>query len=262
MHATSHPFSPRYLTQRLYTLTHLRTPLPHQWQVLLEQLESSGYAVLPQLLNAQTVQTLSHSLHAYEDEQLSLLYKNRRSDGTFPRLIALHKELPTIEALFSHDVIRRLQHLLLGYLTPLRTSITFLQGSQQPLHRDIPIFNTERPSFYFRVLIALEAHHSQNGAFFALPHSHRIAANPWDTPLQFYAKQTEIPPINQARFNAYQERLSQQYAKARLREKRFTLQAGDALIWHPLLAHGGETIRDKHASRQSVVLHFSSVAHT
>lgn len=258
MQAISHSCSPQWLTQRLYTLTQTSAHLPPSALQLIEQLETTGFAVLPQLLNPQNVQNITEALDTYEDENLRLLYKNRRSDGTFPRLIALHNDVPTIEALFSHETIRNLQHLLLGYLTPLRTSIAFLQGSQQPLHRDIPIFNTQHPSFYFRVLIALEPHNAQNGAFFALPYSHRIAANPWNTPRQFYTKQTDIPPINQDRFNAYQEKLAQQYVQAGLHEKRFELQAGDALIWHPLLAHGGETITDKHASRKSIVLHFSS----
>lgn len=225
---------------------------------IVVQLNDQGYVIIPHALQPSLVSTLCRALEVWEKRHLSTLYAHKKQDGTLPRLIALHQEVPEIAALFMHPHCIRLQHLFFGYQSSLFTSITFLQGSQQPLHRDIPIFNITKPSVYFRLFIALEPLTPENGALFGVPGSHRVFHNVWDTKRTFYSTEHEIAAIDQAKWNRYQCQLNDGYTQAGLKEVPFYLNAGDILLWHPLFAHGGMPVTKAHESRKSIVLHFSN----
>jgi len=209
-------------------------------------------------LGGDLVEALNAAIDDWMIANIAGLKANKRADGTFPRLIGLHGEIPAVAALFAHEGLRKLRNLLFGRTEAFRTTITFVQGSQQPLHRDIPVFRVSPGGLYFRIWCALEDTTPLNGALTGVRGGHRIAAGKHEVPYCFYARFEEMPEQDPVRWQAYQETLKRQYDAAGLTEETFELHGGDVLIWHPLFPHGGSVIADKRSGRRSVVLHFST----
>lgn len=237
---------------------HLRfTRLSENEQAFIEEFNRDGCYLLKNAIGDDVIERIDNAIDDWMMENVSGLVANKRPDGTYPRLIGLHEEIPVIEELFSEEVTLKLQELLVGYRSPLFTSITFLQGSQQPLHRDIPVFRTGPENLYFRLWFALEDATAENGPLTGVKGGHRVAVDRHELPHKFYERFEEVPEQDPALWRKYQEALKQKYKKAGLVEETFELSRGDVLIWHPLFPHGGSAIENKRASRRSVVLHVS-----
>lgn len=208
-------------------------------------------------LDGGIVERINDALDVWMIRHIAALSANKRTDGTYPRLIGLHEEVPELETLFSSAPALMLRDLFVGHRRTLQTSITFLQGSQQPLHRDVPVFRVTSGGFYMRIWIALEDTTPENGTLTGVRGGHRVATEKYKVPHSFYTHFEQILAEEPQRWEQHQQTLKQAYADAGLREERFALSAGDMLIWHPLFPHGGSAIIDKRASRRAVVLHIS-----
>lgn len=218
-----------------------------------------GFYSYKNALNKDELFMLNSAIDQWVNKHESQLNINRKEDGTFPRLIALHDEIPAINELFINKIANTFQDLLFGHRNSLRTSITFLQGSQQALHRDIPIFNTFNKNFFFRIWFALEDATVDNGSLIGVKGAHKIALNKYDMHYKFYTtplKHSELDPIL---WSKHQDALQIKYEKAGLQIENLELKKGDALIWHPLFPHGGTPIKNKMLTRRSIVLHFSAI---
>lgn len=224
---------------------------------MVEQFEQDGCYLFKKAIDEDDIETLNTALDAWVEQHAKALISNRKPDGTYPRMIGLHKEVPEINDLFSHDAILKLQNLLFGSRNTLHTSITFLQGSQQELHRDIPVFNFSPNSSYFRIWIALEDVSSENGPLIGVKGGHKVARERDNIQHQFYSSFDDIPELNHNRWCHYQEKLQTKYKEQALVEENFELSKGDILIWHPLFPHGGSKIKNRKLSRRSIVLHLS-----
>jgi len=148
-----------------------------------------------------------------------------------------------------------LQDALFGYPACLYTGITFLQGSQQPSHRDVPVFHTSPENFYFGIWFALEDATLQNGTLIGVRGGHRIHVDKYKIAKKFFDAPEEIPEQDPQLWRAYQKELYDEYTKAGLKEESIELSKGDIFIWHPLFPHGGGKIIDKNLTRRSVVFH-------
>jgi len=228
-------------------------------KAIVEQIRSEGYYLYKNALGDDLIERINDALDEWMTANLSGLAANKRADGTYPRLIGLHEEVPVIRELFRERVTLLLRDLLFGHRCARCTSITFLQGSQQPLHRDIPVYRISPGGFYYRIWFALEDTTPENGALTGVRGGHRVAADPYATACRYYERFEAIPEQDPERWRAGQEALKRQYEAAGLAEEPFALARGDVLIWHPLFPHGGRVIDDKKSSRRSVVLHVSVV---
>jgi len=230
--------------------------LSDEEKAIVDAFNKEGCYLCKNAVGDDVIEEINTALDGWMVANVSALVANKRPDGTYPRLIGLHEEVPAIQALFSSETALRLQELLFGR-TPssLYTTITFLQGSQQPLHRDIPVFNLSPGNLYYRIWFALEETTPQNGALTGVRGGHRVAADQHERTYRFYGRFGEIPGQEPAQWRAYQETLKRRYEEAGLAEEPFALSKGDILIWHPLFPHGGSVIENKKSSRRSVVLH-------
>jgi phytanoyl-CoA hydroxylase len=229
--------------------------LSEQEKAIVEQFKKEGCYLYKNAISDEVIDTIDNALDDWMVDNISSLVANKKPDGTYPRLIGLHEEVPAIEALFSAEITRKLQALLFGGGDSLFTTIAFLQGSQQPLHRDIPVFKVSPDNFYFRIWFALEDATSENGTLTGVRGGHRVGAEKYKMAHKFYSRFDDIPEQDPVLWHAYQEKLKQQYEEAGLVEETFELSKGDLLIWHPLFPHGGSEIENKRLSRRSVVLH-------
>lgn len=233
--------------------------LTEKEKAIVEQFKSDGCYLYKNAISDDVVDKINEALDEWMIENITSLVANKRPDGTYPRLIGLHEEVPVMQELFSDTVTLKLQELLFGRGNSLFTSITFLQGSQQPLHRDIPVFNLSPENLYFRIWFALEDTTSENGTLTGVRGAHRVAADKYKMPQKFYRSFEEIPPQDPDLWRNYQAYLAKQYENHGLREETFALSKGDAFIWHPLFPHSGSIIENKRSSRRSVVLHVSII---
>ncbi|WP_373033740.1 phytanoyl-CoA dioxygenase family protein [Sulfurovum sp.] len=229
--------------------------LSDEEKAIIEQFKREGCYLYKNAISDEVVDTIDDAIDDWMVDNISSLVANKRPDGTYPRLIGLHEEVPAIEALFSTEVTLKLQNLLFGRGDSLFTTITFIQGSQQPLHRDIPVFNVSPDNFYFRIWFALEDATPENGTLTGVKGGHKVAVERHKMAHKFYSRFEDIPEQDPVLWHKHQDTLKQQYEEAGLVEETFELSKGDLLIWHPLFSHGGSEIENKRLSRRSVVLH-------
>lgn len=224
---------------------------------IVEKFKQEGCFLYKKALHDHDIETVNSAIDTWIDQHAHALISNRKPDGTYPRLIGLHEEVPAIEALFSNDATLKLQDLLFGCRSSLHTSITFLQGSQQELHRDIPVFNLSPHNLYFRIWVALEDVTSENGPLFGVKGGHKVGIERDKIAHKFYSCFDDIPELNPTLWRQHQQTLQKNYEEEGLTEENFELSKGDILIWHPLFPHGGNKIKNKNLSRRSIVLHVS-----
>jgi len=228
-------------------------------KAIVEQFAKEGCYLLKNAVGDDVIEEINLAIDDWMVENIAALVANKRPDGTYPRLIGLHEEVPALCKLFSNEATLKLRELLFGLGHSLFASITFLQGSQQPLHRDIPVFHLSPGNHYYRIWFALEDATALNGALTGVRGGHRVDVGRSGTAHTFHARFEEIPGQDPVLWREHQDVLKRKYEEAGLAEETFELSKGDVLIWHPLFPHGGSTIADKKAGRRSVVLHVSAI---
>jgi ectoine hydroxylase-related dioxygenase (phytanoyl-CoA dioxygenase family) len=62
--------------------------------------------------------------------------------------------------------------------------------------------------------------------------------------------------INVAHYQRYEDKIREVVAEKKLQAGTFAAKKGDILIWHANLLHGGNKIKNKKATRQSLVMHY------
>lgn len=179
-----------------------------------------------------------------------------RPRGRTPRVINLHSELDAFKDLFVAPDLLDVLDLLFGYRASVYTSLTFKYGTEQPLHRDTPVFRTEPEEFYFGAWVALEDADEENGCLMALEGGHRGGRVP---PFEFAeARLRNVEDVDENAnplWNEYQEAVVAKCESEGAVRKVLPARKGDVVIWHPQLPHGGSPIRRPGATRYSTVFH-------
>ncbi len=180
-----------------------------------------------------------------------------RGDGRNPRVVNLHGDRDEFKSLFtsSPDFLRVLDYLM-GYRASVYTSLTFEFGTEQPLHRDTPVFRTEPEEFYYGVWFALEDADERNGCLQVLKGGHKDGrVDPFEFAMSHNVGPEDIVPSAGPLWAPYQNALV-----AKCREEGCPLELlpakkGDVIIWHPQLPHGGSSIKNPDRTRMSTVYH-------
>lgn len=238
------------------TLSRYRSLSEHDKNVI-DGMAQEGCYLFKNALDPAHIEQINDAIDAWTIAHAAALAANKKPDGTHPRLIGLHQELPLLQQLFASDIARRVQLLLAGRISTLFTTITFLQSSQQPLHRDIPVFSPAPGGFFFRMGFALEKATTLNGALTGVKGGHKIAAQRHTMPHRFYRHFDAIAEQDPDAWREAQEQYRCAYKDAGLVEETIEMESGDVLLWHPLFPHSGGNFEDKQLSRRSVVLHLS-----
>ncbi|KUG06761.1 phytanoyl-CoA dioxygenase family protein [Solirubrum puertoriconensis] len=165
-------------------------------------------------------------------------------------------------AIHQSEAIRRIVakpelHAVLSFLlgkpvTQPFQSINFIQGSQQRAHSDTIHMTTYPLGYMVAAWIALENIDASNGPVFYYPGSHRL---PYVLNNDYPHDNTHFT-IGESAYKAYENAIDAVVQQNQLQPEEFHAQAGDVLLWHANLLHGGTPIQDAHRTRQSMVLHY------
>jgi len=183
------------------------------------------------------------------------------SDGHYPRIVNLHAAMPELFELFSkNQMAYRVQQALFDATPSLYTSLFYERGSAQTPHRDTPVFSTRPEYFYFGVWVALEDANPENGALQVYRGGHKIPELDREKiALKRFSTLEEIPPTSNDLWIDYQSEVVRRCEDAGLQIESLCVEAGDTVIWHPQLPHGGGPIADLAKSRFSFVMHTTPV---
>jgi ectoine hydroxylase-related dioxygenase (phytanoyl-CoA dioxygenase family) len=136
---------------------------------------------------------------------------------------------------------------LLGGAPMLCNTINFEYGPGQENHVDTLYMPPKEPNRMVAAWIALEDVSPAAGPLRYYPGSHKIP------PFLFSHGRTDAIPAEMPSFRKY---IREELEKRGSQPSMFVARAGDALIWHAQLLHGGHPIEDKSRTRKSIVAHY------
>jgi len=220
-----------------------------------------GYTVVRNALPASVCAQAIAAFRRFERANAAIFSENRDPGGHYPRIVNLHCALPELLTLFTRNSLwLQVQDLLFGAPTALYTSLFYEVGSQQPLHRDTPVFSTRPEYLYFGSSVYLEPADDGNGCLELLEGGHRIPELDREAmALRRYGSLDGIPDQDPDLWIEYQNAVIESGRQRGLAVKRLHVGTGDSLIWHPQLPHGGSAIQDGSRTRLSLVMHTTPV---
>jgi len=226
----------------------------------LEVLEK-GYTVVRGAVPPSVCRSTIAAFRRFERANAAIFAENRDALGHYPRIVNLHTVLPQLTGLFTQNTIwLGVQDALFGAPTALYTSLFYEKGSQQPLHRDTPVFTTRPEYLYFGTTVYLEAAGERNGCLEVLEGGHKMPELDREAMAKRrYGSLDKVPQLDGEIWNEYQETVVAQGRAQGLEVKELHVEPGDSLIWHPQLPHGGTPIKDKLRTRFSFVMHNTPV---
>ena|SRR5688572_5187793 len=136
---------------------------------------------------------------------------------------------------------------VLGGAPMLCNTINFEWGPGQEDHFDTLYMPPKEPNRMVAAWIALEDVAPTAGPLRYYPGSHRIP------PFLFSHGRTDAIPNEMPNFRKY---IAAELERRGTQPSMFAAQAGDVLIWHAQLLHGGYPIQDRNQTRKTLVAHY------
>lgn len=217
-----------------------------------------GLAVVKGANDPALCQAVIEDYHRYVETHKEYVSLNLDTLGREKRLVNFHLWSKNAALVGSNPRIMEILDLIFDAKTAIYSSLTFKYGTQQPAHRDSPHFATWPPNRFVGVWTALETVNPLAGPLFYHTGAHRFKLDPH----QFFEQATkQLPnaPREQQLFQALELyngeviRTAPNYGPV----KRLVLDAGDTVIWHPQLPHGGSPADNPAHTRWSIVFHCS-----
>jgi hypothetical protein len=174
----------------------------------------------------------------------------RDSKGRNLRLANFHLESRALLDVGLHSAFHQPVSRFFGHPSTVYTSLTYKHGSQQSAHIDTPFFWTRPFNLFVGVWVALEDIRADAGPLFYYPGSHRLWSRERDLIDLYEASGKDIPKM----FDAMRD-----LAETRTQKVELLLKAGDAVVWHPGILHGGSLATDPTKTRYSTVFHFAAL---
>jgi phytanoyl-CoA hydroxylase len=216
-----------------------------------------GYTIIRNAIPAEKCARIINEFRAFEQRNDEIFSANRDQDGHYPRIVNLHTALPSLTTLFTrNDLLLTVSDLLFGRATSLYTTLFYETGSQQPIHRDSPVFSTRPEYLYFGNTIYLEPANDENGCLEVIEGGHLVGELDRERlATDHYGSLDDVKSMDGDLWIKYQDTVVARCDGRGLKSKRLHVGAGDSLIWHPQLPHGGSPIRDRTKTRFSIVMH-------
>lgn len=218
----------------------------NSWQQKIIQFIEEGYLILENFYDIRQVTQLN-------DEVEQLMSSGKLGENfTGRKIMNAHQLSDVIDNHFRQPDLLRLMSFLLGKeVLPFQT-INFIRGSEQRAHSDSIHMTTEPQGYLAATWLALEKCHEGNGALFYYPKSHRL---PFVSCEDYNAGHTAWM-LGKKSYPNYEDFIAQLIQQHQLEKKVFHANAGDVLIWHSNLLHGGGAITKEGTSRKSMVAHY------
>jgi ectoine hydroxylase len=216
--------------------------LPEDLQAQLIAWPEQGYLIAEGFFDRGTLDALNSDVDRLAAE--GLIQKHRFRN--------IHRESDAAAAIARDTRLFELLRLILGRPANLLQTISFIRGSQQDAHSDAFHMMTEPPGFLVGAWVALEDIDDASGPVFYLPGSHRLP--------YVMSEDLDLPDSSSLlvpeKSRAYVRKMSAVAAEAGIEPRRFTPKAGDLLLWHHNLLHGGSAIEREGSTRRSLVGHY------
>ncbi|WP_237064732.1 phytanoyl-CoA dioxygenase family protein [Microbulbifer guangxiensis] len=216
-----------------------------------------GFVHLSDVLDSGVCDAAVNSYRNWCDSHRKDMY-GIRGDTRNPRVVNLHSDSDEVKRLFtSSQFLLNVLDLLFGYRASVYTSLTFQYGTEQPFHRDTPVFRTAPEEFYFGVWFALEDANKENGCLRVLKGGHKGGrVDQYSFAEELVSDVNQIQPGGKGLWVPYQNAVVEKcWEEGGVSEEYLEAKKGDVVIWHPQLPHGGSPIRDASKTRMSVVYH-------
>ena len=237
--------------------------VPEDWR---RQWIERGYVTIKGLYPKALVQA-----HAARVAEIRLtLDEDKDAQGYGERIGQLHQRDPELMRLAADERVRAFLAWAFGDRALLFGSLNFDRGTQQDIHIDSIFFYTEPIYAMAGLWVALEDVHPDSGPLFYIPGSHQWpflrGENLWDATPEMRDRvhaargKSSGDPARVAlagELGVEWTRRVREHEKTAGRPRELAVvEAGDAVFWHALLAHGGSARADPQRSRRSVVYHF------
>ena len=227
---------------------------------------NDGYVVLPQLFSHDEIQSYNASVKAVREN-----YDNGRdAHGFGDRIGQLHQYCPELVKFAAHPTIIAFLKWAFSDAPVLFGSLNFDRGTQQEAHIDAIFFYPQPLYSMAGAWIALEDVNPDAGPLFYLSGSHRwgfrhsedvVRDRPDLADAREKARRGELGPDERGQVvsriaSAWTQDLLSLEMERNAARTPMPIKAGDVIIWHSLLAHGGLPRRRAALGRKSVVFHF------
>lgn len=220
-----------------------------------QSLIDTGFAVAPGLIDPQLCDAAAQdfqdfSTRAGDDPRY------RDAHGNFLRVVNLHLSSANALRIGLDSTVMKILDFIFGCKAGIYSSLYFEHGTQQPIHRDSPFFETFPRNFFMGVWVALEDIHPDAGPLMYVPGAHRFECDPKEI---FARIQANHPDKNSDEVLA--QSLQIYYGEVAQRSSaiaapvRRPLKKGDVAFWHPLAPHGGSPATNPALTRRSMVFH-------
>lgn len=225
--------------------TRLFATLSKEDQQSVLHFEEQGFAVLRQFVSKNDIAIINDRIQQLLDaKELKYTYGDK--------IMFAYRKIDTLRKIASEEMLLELLSALMHDDAKLFQSINFLKGSEQDTHSDSIHMTTFPLGGLLGVWVALEDIDEDNGPLHYYPGSHKL---PYYLNKD-YDNEGNCLLIGDKNYTAYEKMIEQKIKDFGLKKKIFTAKAGDLLIWHANLFHGGETHTNDNKTRKSVVFHY------
>lgn len=233
-----------------------RADVTAQTKAIAQALCTDGIAVIRQANSPEVCQRVIKDYGRYVDEHREYVRGQLTAEGREKRLVNFHMWSEAAAQIGTNPMVMDALDFIFGGRTAVYTSLTFKYGTQQPVHRDTPHFATWPIKMFVGVWTALEDVSPTAGPLFYHRGAHRLEIDPARFLEEARARIPDAPERDQLLmaldlYNGEVIRRAPTVSPA----QTLDMQAGDTVIWHPEMPHGGSPASDPGHTRWSTVFH-------
>lgn len=226
------------------------------------QLIENGFAVLRSVVPASLCDAAVEDHREFVQRLGSDVARYQDANGRLLRLVNFHLSSDAAADIGTHPRIMEALDFLFGEEAAVYSSLYFEYGTQQPIHRDSPFFETFPRNYFVGVWVALEDISPDAGPLMYHPGAHRFHCDPhaiYDETAALMGRDSDASAILHQALESYYGRIIGACAQLPP-PQRVPLRKGDVAIWHAQLPHGGSPAADPHLTRRSMVFHCSPIS--
>ena len=238
----------RKLSSTSISNSNLFASLDSQSQQSLLKYPENGFAILNSFISKEQVARINDTIdQLLSSNEIQFRYGNKL-------MFAIHHSELLRSIARDKNLLELLDILIDGNAT-LFQSINFIKGSEQKSHSDSVHMTTFPLGGLLGVWIALEDIDAANGGLHYYPGSHRL---PYYLNSD-YDNEGNWLMLGKHDYSAYESMIEEKIKLHGIQKQVFNAKAGDVLIWHANLLHGGEPHTDQSRTRKSMVFHYFDV---
>jgi phytanoyl-CoA hydroxylase len=223
---------------------------------IANDLIDDGFTILERAAPKELCDSVVADFDRYVRENREYADRCRDASGRYLRLVNFHWWSRNAMSLGLQPKLMETLDFVFGQKAGIYTSLYFEYGTQQPIHRDSPFFETFPRNYFVGMWVALEDIDPASGPLMYVPGGHRFRVDPHDICRSIQANNPDLrgSALIEAALQAYYGQVIEM-AKKVSEPVLVPLRKGDVAIWHPQAPHGGSPAVDPQLSRRSIVFH-------